>query len=224
MEESNLRAPESIITAILDHPHEITLFLIGPLTNAAMAVILEPAIIPLVKEVVIMGGAVRRPGNITPTAEANFYHDPHAAQIVMSAGWPISLAPLDVCDHGLIPLTLLDEICQADKALTPFIAGGSPFYRAFSKNYYGIDQIDFPDSLTAGYLLKPEIYTLEDVPIFVETEGSCMGQSVEVPRGKWYQDFADRRFFTPDRTISSVKVMFRVDTQGFVDLVEELLV
>jgi purine nucleosidase len=113
MLESPFRAPQAIIKAIQDHPNEITLLLIGPLTNAAMALKLEPSIVELVKEVVIMGGAVRCPGNITPVAEANFYHDPHAAQIVMQAQWPIYLAPLDVCHYGLIPHTLLEKICNA---------------------------------------------------------------------------------------------------------------
>jgi len=72
MPESALHAPHAIIDIILAHPHEITLLPIGPLTNIAMAYLLEPKIATLVKEVVIMGGAVHCPGNVTPVAEANF--------------------------------------------------------------------------------------------------------------------------------------------------------
>lgn len=223
MAESTLRAPEAMIKAILDHPHQITLFLIGPLTNAAMALLLEPSIVDLVKDVVIMGGAVRCPGNITPAAEANFYHDPHAAQIVMSAKWPIYLAPLDVSNICTVPQVLLDRICNADKALTPYIAGGLPFYQRFLESCDIYNQVDFPDALAAGYLIKPEIYAVEEVPLFIETEGSCMGQSLEVPRSKWYEDLGDRREFPADKTISPAKVMFDVDRDGFLDLVESLL-
>lgn len=223
MEESNLRGPQAIIKAVQDHPHQVTLVLIGPLTNAAMALLLEPSIVDLVQEVVIMGGAVRIPGNITPAAEANFFHDPHAAQIVMSASWPITLAPLDVCQYGMIPQALLDKICAADKSLTPYIAGGLPFYQKFLEIFEVYDRVDFPDALAVGYLIRPEIFTLENTPLFIETEGSCLGQSVEVPTGKWYEDLQDRREFSADRTISPANVLYEVDEQAFLNLVEDLL-
>lgn len=223
MAESPLRAPQAIIETILSHPKEITLLPIGPLTNIAIALLLEPSIVDLVKEVVIMGGAVRCPGNITPCAEANFYHDPHAAQIVMSASWPIYLAPLDVCNLAMIPQGLLDKICGANKPLTPYIAGALPFYRKFLEIFEMYDRADFPDALAAAFLLQPGLFTLEDVPLYIETEGSCRGQSVEAPRGKWYQNPKDTRTFVPDRTISSSKVMFGVDERAFLVLVEDLL-
>ena len=224
MPESPLSAPQAIIDVILANPHEITLLPIGPLTNIAMAYLLEPKIADLVKEVVIMGGAVRCPGNITPAAEANFFHDPHAAQIVISAGWPIVLAGLDVCNLAMIPNALLDKICSADKSLAPFIAGALPFYQDFLKTFNIFDRVDFPDTLAAAYLLAPDIFTMEEVPLFVETEGSCMGQSLSVPAGKWYEDMHDARRFPADNSIAPVKVLFNIDLEKFLLLVEKLLV
>jgi len=74
-----------------------------------------------------------------------------------------------------------------------------------------------------GFILEPDIYMVEEVPLFIETEGSCMGQSLEVPGGKWYQNLEDQREFPADRTISHANVMFKVDEQQFLDLVEDLL-
>lgn len=224
MEVIDRYAPQAIVDIILKNPHEITLLLIGPLTNAAMALLIEPTIVDLVKEVVIMGGAVRCPGNITPVAEANFFHDPHAAQIVMRAGWPIYLAPLDVCAHGMIPQTAIDQICQSDKNLAPFIAGGLPFFQNFLKQYGVFDEVDFPDALATAYLLEPGIFSVEKIPIFIETEGSVMGQSIPVPSGSWYQDTSDKLTFSADRSTEPVNVMFDVETDKFIDLVMELLV
>lgn len=223
MKAMDLRAPQAIINTILQNPHEVTLLLIGPLTNAAMALLLEPAIANLVKEVVIMGGAIRCPGNITPVAEANFFHDPHAAQIVMRATWPIYLAPLDVCAHGMIPQNVLDRICAADKSLSPYIAGGLPFFQNFLKQFGVYDEVDFPDALAAAFLLSPDIFTLESVPVFVETEGSCLGLSSPVPDGKWYQDVNKLRTFVADQSTSLVNVMFDVDTKKFIDMIDNLL-
>src|SRR6266699_3322594 len=89
-------AVDVIIEKIMASPGEITLVPVGPLTNIALALRREPRIAQSVRGVVIMGGALRVPGNITPGAEFNIYVDPHAAQIVFHAGWPIRLVSLDV--------------------------------------------------------------------------------------------------------------------------------
>ena len=223
MPESPLSAPQAIIDMILANPHEITLLPIGPLTNIAMAVLLEPRIVDLVKEVVIMGGAVFCPGNITPAAEANFFHDPHAAQIVISAGWPIVLAGLDVCNMAMVPNELLDKICKADKPLAHLIAGALPFYQDFLKNFEIYDRVDFPDALASAYLLAPEIFKVQEMPLYVEADGACMGQSLAVPIGKWYEDKNDNRHFSADDSIAPVNVLVDVDVDQFLALVETLL-
>jgi len=218
-----LTAPQAIINMILKHPHEITLFPIGPLTNIAMAYLLEPTITALVKEVVIMGGAVFSPGNITPAAEANFYHDPHAAQIVIRAGWPIVLAGLDVMQYGVVPQETLNRICAAKKPLTPYIAGALPFFKKFSELVDGEGMVFFPDTLAAGYLLAPEIYTLEETRLYVETAGACKGQSLPVNRQRWFEIKGDDRVFDADSNLGLVNVMTKVDKGKFLALMEKLL-
>src|ERR1700730_18941536 len=92
--------PDLIIELIHAFPHEITLVPVGPLTNIALAVEKDPSIVPLVKEVILMGGSLRG-GNVTAAAEANIYNDPEAAQIVFQAGWPLTMVGLDVGDKAL---------------------------------------------------------------------------------------------------------------------------
>src|SRR5205823_296553 len=89
-------AVDVIIQKIMNAPGEITLVAIGPLTNVALALRREPRLAQQVREVVIMGGALRVPGNDTPAAEFNIYADPHAAHIVLHGGWPVRLISLDV--------------------------------------------------------------------------------------------------------------------------------
>ena len=74
----------------------ITLVPTGPLTNIGMAIAREPGILPKIREIVLMGGAMREGGNTTPSAEFNIYVDPHAADIVFRCGRPIVAMPLDV--------------------------------------------------------------------------------------------------------------------------------
>ena len=84
--------------------------------------------------------------------------------------------------------------------------------------------MDFPDALAAAYLLNPDMFTVERTRVFVETEGSCQGQSVEVTGRQWYQDVSSEREFSADRSAGLIDVMFAVDTNKFNDLIIDLLV
>src|SRR5271157_4174235 len=105
-------APDLIIEMVHANPHEITLIPIGPLTNIALAVEKDPSIVPLVKEVILMGGSITG-GNVNAAAEANIYNDPEAAQIVFQAGWPLTMVGLDVGDKTLLTKKYLEPLSQS---------------------------------------------------------------------------------------------------------------
>jgi purine nucleosidase len=162
--------PDLIIQMVHDAPHEITLVPVGPLTNIALAVLKDPSIVPLVKEVVIMGGSISG-GNVNAAAEANIYNDPEAAQIVFQAGWRLTMVGLDVGNQTLYDQAHLDELSKthgpendfAVKVLTFLIGqeakygagGGSPMY----------------DPLAVGTAIDPAIVTTEAMHVDVETRG-----------------------------------------------------
>lgn len=162
--------PDLIIQMVHESPHEITLVPIGPLTNIALAVLKDPSIVPLVKEVVIMGGSISG-GNVNAAAEANIYNDPEAAQIVFQAGWRLTMVGLDVGNQTLYDQAHLDELSKthgpendfAVKVLTFLIGqeakygagGGSPMY----------------DPLAVGAAVDPTIVTTQAMHVDVETHG-----------------------------------------------------
>jgi inosine-uridine nucleoside N-ribohydrolase len=88
-------APDLIIELVHRYPHEITLVPLGPLTNVALALSKDPSIAGLVKEVVLMGGAISG-GNVDAVAEFNIYVDPEAAQVVFQAGCPLTMVGLEI--------------------------------------------------------------------------------------------------------------------------------
>jgi purine nucleosidase len=88
-------------TLMREESGTITLCLLGPLTNIALALIREPKIAPRIKEIVLMGGGFFEGGNVAPTAEFNIYVDPHAADVVLKSGIPIVMMPLDVTHKAL---------------------------------------------------------------------------------------------------------------------------
>lgn len=91
-------APAMLVRLARELPGQLRVAAIGPLTNIALALDLEPRLPELVAELVVMGGAVWEPGNITPLAEANIFHDPDAADRVLAADgpWEVTLVPLDL--------------------------------------------------------------------------------------------------------------------------------
>src|SRR5579863_692621 len=101
--------PDLIIELAHKYPHEVTLVPVGPLTNIALAVSKDPSIVPLIRNIVIMGGSITG-GNVNGAAEANIYGDPEAASIVFNAGWMVTMIGSDVGERTLITRKHLAEL------------------------------------------------------------------------------------------------------------------
>lgn len=176
-------AAQFLVETIMAHPGEITLVPIGPLTNLALALKLEPRIAQHVAEVVVMGGAATVNGNVNPAAEANIWHDPHAADKVFTAGWPVTMVGLDVT-----MATQMDETYLAGLRASrtgEFIFQVSRFYQQFHKLAHGIDACHTHDPSAIAYLIDPSLFTTERGPIRVVTEGIAMGQTLMDRRREW---------------------------------------
>lgn len=202
-------APEFIVETILANPGEITLVPIGPLANIGMAVRMEPRIVDLVKEVVIMGGSVYARGNATPVGEANIANDPHAAEIVFTAGWPLTMVGLDVTRQTQMTPKYLETIFARQSKATRLIQSILPFYQNYFNKLFGLaGTIHTHDPSAIAYLLNPCLYRTEKMPVFIETQGHCAGETVPDPRKMWIQG--------PD-----VNVCLEVDADGVLELFKE---
>ena len=184
-------ASEFIYEACAASPGEITLVSIGPLTNIAAALEAHPDLPDLAKEVVIMGGAVlgELRGNRTPAAEANFAHDPKAAQAVLTAGFKsVVLADLGVTHQT--DLVALRDRClagaDAGSVVPRFIQGVSQcFIDAYTKSF-GAETAPVHDAVPIMYILHPDFFTKRAARVEVETHGVLTkGCSVADWRGRW---------------------------------------
>jgi purine nucleosidase len=124
--------PDLIIEMVHQYPHEITLLPIGPETNIALAVLKDPSIVPLVKEVIVMGGSISG-GNVNAAAEANIYNDPEAAQIVFQAGWPLTMAGLDVGNMTLFTRKHLAQLAKTHGPENDFMVQVNTFLVELSR-------------------------------------------------------------------------------------------
>jgi purine nucleosidase len=143
-----------LIERIMSAPGEVTLVAIGPLTNVALAIRQEPRIVQSLKELIIMGGAIRYEGNTTALAEFNTYADPHAAHIVYHAGIPTTLVPLDVTYQCVLTQGDVDRLLRLDSPLTRFIADATRFYMEFHDEYQGVQGCVINDPARAGVDLR----------------------------------------------------------------------
>lgn len=160
------------------HKGEITLCPLGPLTNIARALEFDPEIASLVKELVIMGGGLYRKGNVTPHAEANIWNDPHAADCVFSADWPIRMIGLDVTAEITCTQKEFDALAEANPKHGKFLSEMTPFYMAFYEKAVGLQGCMMHDPAAVIATINPALFTYEDVPLTVTTKGQEIGATI----------------------------------------------
>jgi purine nucleosidase len=161
--------PDVIIHFIHRYPHEITLIPVGPLTNIALAVSKDPSIVPLVKDIVIMGGSITG-GNVDGAAEANIYNDPEAASIVFNAGWTVTMVGSDIGERTLMTRKYLNDLESEHGPESDFIYKLADFYltRSEKSGYSGAAMYD---PLAVGTAIDPTLVTLKAMHVDVETRG-----------------------------------------------------
>jgi purine nucleosidase len=162
-------APDLIIELVHASPHEITLVPVGPLTNIALAIQKDPSIIPLVKEVILMGGSIKG-GNVNAAAEANIYNDPEAAQIVFQAGWPLTMVGLDVGDKTLLGRKELNQLGSTHGPMNDFMYKVCKFLVELSEKY-GDTGTPMYDPLAVGVAIDNTLVTAPAMHVDVETRG-----------------------------------------------------
>ena len=180
-----LHAVQLIIDTVMSHePGEITLVPTGALTNIALAVRLEPRIVPRVREVVLMGGGYHK-GNWSAVAEFNIKVDPEAAHIVFGAGWPVTMVGLDLTHQALATPEVVDRIRAVGTQPARFVL---ELLASFGQAYREHENFDSPpvhDPCAVALLIDPNVISTRRVPIAIELTGAeTLGMTVADFRGK----------------------------------------
>ncbi len=190
-------AVDALVAAAHAHCGRLILVATGPLTNIALAVMREPELPRLVKRFVIMGGAYGEPGNVTPSAEFNIWHDPEAARIVFRAfggpgGTPVVAIGLDVTrmatydEADLAALARRMAGAPQGAALTRFIEDSSRYYFERMEKRQGQRLFIMHDPLAVAVALDPSLVETRRVDVDVETGGRLTtGATIADWRGQW---------------------------------------
>ncbi len=171
--ELSISAAEFIIRAARYNPGEVTFVALGPLTNLALALMLDPELPSYLPKVVWMGGAVYAPGNVTPVGEADACHDPEGAQMVFEQiGWEVTVVSLDVTDTTLFRASDLERLKRSSTPAANYLQRIVPFYMDFYSPLLGERACAMHSALTIGLVARPDlILATERLPISVELRG-----------------------------------------------------
>ncbi len=176
-------APEALLQWARRLPGQITLVATGPLTNVATAVRSDPEGMRQLREIVVMGGAVRVPGNVTPHAEFNIWSDPEALEVLLAEGIPLVLVPLDVTQQVVLTRRHLERLA-GDDPRTRLIRDCTRGYMEFHKKAKGIEGCLLHDPLALGVALDHSFVRMEEVYLQVVTgTGADRGRTREADRG-----------------------------------------
>lgn len=172
-------AADFIVQQVLAQPGQITLVAIGPLTNLALALQRDERVAQAVQDVVIMGGALAVPGNVTPVAEANVHADPQAAARVFDAPWPVTMLGLDVTESCVTDSAYLRALCEVDNRAGRLLGRIFPVYQRYHEDAYGLDGGTYThDPLAVAYVLDPTLFGTASGHLAVELDGESVGQTV----------------------------------------------
>jgi len=209
-------AAEFIVETVRSDSGSVTIVSLGRLTNLALALELDPDLPKYVKEVILMGGAATVAGNVTPVAEANIWGDPHAADIVFTAGWPVTMVGLDVTTQVRLSNDILLRIKQRNPTIGTFIHDISQFYLAFYESLGVSGGMFVHDPSAVAFAIDPTIFDVEPLAVRVAIEGIAIGQTIAASElhsnrpGPWHD-------------IPATGVALGVDAEGLLGLLEETL-
>ncbi|MGI9513664.1 MAG: nucleoside hydrolase [Anderseniella sp.] len=171
-------AAEFICRTVSEHPGEIVLCPVGPLTNLARALELDPAIADKVKSVTVMGGSLNAGGNVTPSSEANIWQDPHAADIVFAAGWDVTMVGLDVTHQVKCTPQDFANLVKPAPVLGGFLNDAVQHYFEFHRQVDGFDGCYMHDPSAVVSIVRPDLFAVEREPLRVIVEGAETGRTV----------------------------------------------
>ena len=159
-----------LIDLLMNSDGDITIVPTGPLTNIATAIRREPAILPRIKAISLMGGAIGV-GNRMPAAEFNIWADPEAAAIVFDCGRPLTMSPLEVTHQALATGEVLDRLRAANRPVASFAADLLTFFGDTYRNVFGFPAPPVHDPCAVAAVIDPDILQAHTIHVEIETEG-----------------------------------------------------
>ncbi len=209
------RAAVEIARRVLESPGDITVLALGRMTNLALALRIAPEIAVALAGVVVMGGAVRVPGNVSPVATANLYEDPESAAVLYDSGVPIVQVGLDVCDRCGFSDSQLHQLSQSEAPAVQLLVRATGFiqqaYRRMGRFAQG-EAARYNDVPAVAYAVDSGLMQTTLLPVSIDTAS-------DLTRGQTVVDWHGVTGRAPN-----VDVCLEVDAARLTEMVVERLI
>ncbi|GLV56605.1 ribosylpyrimidine nucleosidase [Dictyobacter sp. S3.2.2.5] len=171
-------AVDLLIDLLLHSDGDIVLVPTGPLTNIASAIRREPAIVPKIQAISLMGGAISV-GNVTASAEFNIWADPEAAAIVFACGRPITMIPLEVTHQALATEEIMGRLRAMRRPVSTFAADLLHYFADSYRQVFGFPAPPLHDPCAVAAVIDPDIILTKEMHVEIETQGEwTVGRTV----------------------------------------------
>ncbi len=171
-------AAEFICRTVQENPGEVDICAIGPLTNLALALRSDPSISEVARSVVVMGGSLDAGGNASKAAEANIWQDPHAANVVFSAPWDVTIVGLDVTKQVVCSPEDFSMLAVEAPTLGGFLDRAVQYYFAATRERSGISGCHMHDPTAVIAVIRRELFTIRNSAVEVIESGEKAGATV----------------------------------------------
>ncbi len=201
-----------LIDLVKNHPHEVTLLTLGPLSNVAIACELAPDFLDSLQRLVCLGGSVGVGGDVTAAAEFNIFADPVSAQTVLQSAATRTLVPLDVSDKPVLTFDQFDRLKQDRKySLRWFFDELIPFALSVHHEELGLEGLPLREVTALAVVTEPRHFTSQTMSLAIELHGSLTrGATVFDQRGI-------------ERWQNNIDVIDSVDTHGVLDYLGQIV-
>jgi inosine-uridine nucleoside N-ribohydrolase len=209
-------AAQFLVDSAKANPGQVTILAVGRLTNLAEALKLDSDFAHNIREVVLMGGALYVPGNVSPVAEANIHGDPHAADLIFTTPWKVTMVGLDVTTKVRLNDQILSRVREQNERYGLFLHSITRFYGEFHRKEGVTGGFYVHDPSAVVYMIEPELFETKRGPMRVVCEGIAIGQTIMAAY--------DYQFDLPPwRGQPLVTATIHVDAERFEKTIERLL-
>ncbi|KAG2255004.1 hypothetical protein Bca4012_091836 [Brassica carinata] len=210
-------APEFLVEQAKLHPGEITVVALGPLTNIALAVQLDPEFSKNVGQIVLLGGSFAVNGNVNPASEANIFGDPEAADIVFTCGADIIAVGINVTHQVVMTADDRDKLASSNGKLGQYLCKILDLYYSYHLDAYEIKGVYLHDPTTIIAAFLPSLFTYTEGVVRVQTDSITRGLTLLYNNQKRFEEETE----WSDKP--SVKVAVTVDAPAVLKLIMDRL-
>ncbi|KAL3619871.1 putative uridine nucleosidase 2 [Castilleja foliolosa] len=199
------------------YPGKVTVVALGPLTNIALAIQLDPLFVTNVGQIVLLGGSFSVNGNVNPAAEANIFGDPDAADLVFTSGADILAIGINVTHQVVLTDADRDKLAESTGKYAQYICKILDVYFSYHHDAYSTKGVYLHDPTTLLAAVDPSLLTYVEGVVRVQTVGITKGLTLFYNKQKRFEEVTE----WSDKP--TVKVAVTVDAPAVVKLVMDRL-